>query len=288
MARRDDPHRPPGDDGVVWVEGLESRFPEEAEVGMPARVRSAPSEPEPPRPSRVPFALGLLGSVAVGVLAGVLIYGLFLQPEPGPEPLRYVVARGDTLWKIARHHGVSVAQLQEWNQLDGSEIAVGQVLWIRSAETTAVAELPAGSGRKGRLKAGRLQPRPSSSDEAGLSLPPLKTCLKGPELDGAPEGAAMAASVGLSHAEVASAMSRFLPRLQRCIPPEGAQGTMTLELTVACTGRVAEVRALDGGGLPSSLGACVRQTLRYAEFPAHDMPDGFTFSYPLEIDIPGP
>jgi hypothetical protein len=26
---------------------------------------------------------------------------------------------------------------------------------------------------------------------------------------------------------------------------------------------------------------CVTDTLRFAEFPAHDLPDGFSFDYPL-------
>jgi hypothetical protein len=29
--------------------------------------------------------------------------------------------------------------------------------------------------------------------------------------------------------------------------------------------------------------ACLRDTLRYAPFPAHDMPDGYTFGYRVNL-----
>lgn len=41
------------------------------------------------------------------------------------------VARGDTLWHIARHYKTSVAQLRALNDLGGSQIYVGQSLRVR-------------------------------------------------------------------------------------------------------------------------------------------------------------
>ena len=35
-----------------------------------------------------------------------------------PAQIEHVVAQGDSLWLIARHYNVSVAQLLEWNGLD--------------------------------------------------------------------------------------------------------------------------------------------------------------------------
>ena len=42
---------------------------------------------------------------------------------------RYVVRNGDTLWRIANKHGVSVAELQAWNGLDADDwLMPGQIL----------------------------------------------------------------------------------------------------------------------------------------------------------------
>jgi len=76
-------------------------------------------------------------------------------------------------------------------------------------------------------------------------------------------------------------MNAFLPTLQRCITDEWPSGTLNLSITVACTGRVAGVRVQDDGGLDTTLVSCVADTLRYAPFPAHDLPDGETFGYPM-------
>ncbi|HJT98209.1 MAG TPA: N-acetylmuramoyl-L-alanine amidase [Rhodanobacteraceae bacterium] len=43
---------------------------------------------------------------------------------------RYVVNRGDTLSKIAEHHGLSIAQLREANDLDEDRVRPGEVLQI--------------------------------------------------------------------------------------------------------------------------------------------------------------
>ncbi len=116
-------------------------------------------------------------------------------------------------------------------------------------------------------------------------LPPEGRCLEGPILDedGGDE-AAFAASVGLGHGQVKAGMDAALGLLGRCLEPgAAAEGTLDLEITVACTGRVAAVAVLDADGLPASLVSCVTGTLAYAAFPPHDMPDGFTFGYPMQF-----
>lgn len=42
----------------------------------------------------------------------------------------YIVKSGDTLYKIANTHGISVVQLMEWNQLNSSNIYVGTILKV--------------------------------------------------------------------------------------------------------------------------------------------------------------
>ena len=46
------------------------------------------------------------------------------------QPVEHVVRRGDTLIQIAQQHGVSVANIKEWNGLRSNTIRVGQRLKI--------------------------------------------------------------------------------------------------------------------------------------------------------------
>lgn len=48
-----------------------------------------------------------------------------------PPPAEHTVRRGDTLSGIARQHGLSVAQLKQYNDLDHDMIRVGQVLSLQ-------------------------------------------------------------------------------------------------------------------------------------------------------------
>lgn len=57
----------------------------------------------------------------------------YLTDEPKPsEPKRqkYTVKSGDSLWSISTKYGVTVSQLQEWNNLSGTLIHPGDVLSI--------------------------------------------------------------------------------------------------------------------------------------------------------------
>lgn len=68
-----------------------------------------------------------------------------VKAEPGkkPQPISgdYAVADGDSLYKIARKHGVSVAALKEANGLADGKLKIGQALNIPAAGTD-VAGLP--------------------------------------------------------------------------------------------------------------------------------------------------
>lgn len=77
-------------------------------------------------------ALALLVALATPVAAA--------QPTPGPTT--YVVRAGDTLFRISRESGVSVAELRRLNGLADDRIAVGQTLRL----TSLVARPPAGTG----------------------------------------------------------------------------------------------------------------------------------------------
>ena len=49
-----------------------------------------------------------------------------------PAPKSYRVGAGETLYSIARKHGVDVAQLRSWNHLKDNTVRTGQVLHIES------------------------------------------------------------------------------------------------------------------------------------------------------------
>jgi hypothetical protein len=63
--------------------------------------------------------------------------------DPGDDPLAvpaildYRVNRGDTLWSIARKHGVSIAELKSLNGLRTSRIKAGQRLKVPTASTAS-------------------------------------------------------------------------------------------------------------------------------------------------------
>jgi hypothetical protein len=56
------------------------------------------------------------------------------------SPAEYVVRRGDSLWTIARKHGVSVTELKQANKLRSSVIRVGQKLVVPGVEVERLAE----------------------------------------------------------------------------------------------------------------------------------------------------
>lgn len=57
------------------------------------------------------------------------------KPKPAPKAKSkyktHTVKRGETLWRIAQHHKVSVDQLRKWNNLKSNEIFPGQKLRIK-------------------------------------------------------------------------------------------------------------------------------------------------------------
>jgi hypothetical protein len=121
------------------------------------------------------------------------------------------------------------------------------------------------------------------STSARMALPPERPCLAGPSDVAEEDG--IAASEGLDPVEASRAVRAFAPRLLPCF--RGAPTvTMDLEITVACSGRVSKVDVADDGGAGPTVARCVGDTLKYAPFPAHALPDGDTFEYPLSYTAP--
>ena len=44
---------------------------------------------------------------------------------------RYTVEKGDTLYRIAKKHNITVEQLKDFNGLTSNDISIGQVLYVK-------------------------------------------------------------------------------------------------------------------------------------------------------------
>ena len=192
--------------------------------------------------------------------------------------IEYTVKRGDTLGRIAKAHDVTVAELRAWNGISGDLIEVDQVLMIRTeAPAPSVA-----SAKKTRPTKRRKQRK--SAQTTGLKRPPKKRCLAGPSLDSLSDDVPdIQSSMGLNYEQIQAPMAQFLPKLGRCFDGAWPEARVHFELTAGCDGRVSKVVVLDGGGVAASELECMRTTLSFVGFPAHDMPDGMTFQYPVVL-----
>ena len=203
---------------------------------------------------------------------------LMLSCSLGPGPVEYTVKRGDTLGKIAKQYGVGVDDLRSWNGISGDLIEVGQVLHIRvdSPATETAKTMP--KPRKAKRATA------NKGSQKKLRLPPKKKCLDGPSLDDlnddVPE---IQGSKGLSYQQIQQPMAAFLPTLGRCFSGTWPEAKVLFEMTTGCDGRVSKVVVLDDGGLSGPDLDCMRSTLSFVGFPAHDMPGGMTFQYPITL-----
>lgn len=206
-------------------------------------------------------------------------------PSPAPPPVRTIeVVRGDTLGKLAKVHGVTVAELKAWNGLSSDLIEVGQVLRLEG-------DAPAPAKTRSRVRRpAPVAPRAEAGTADGPSVPNLKmptpkACLAGPGPDTPQGDDTITLTQGLTAEGTSAAMDRFLPKVGPCLvgldpPPVDA---LQLEIHVGCDGRVRSVTPLGSSDWPAEHATCLRQALRYAAFPAHALPDGDSFVFPLRM-----
>ncbi len=96
----------------------------------------------------------------------------------------------------------------------------------------------------------------------------------------------MDAGNGLSNSAIKSSIGRVLGTTRRCMP-SGTKGRfqVIVELKVGCDGRVKNTYTINGGGAPTAVTDCIESVLSHASFPAHDLPDGQSFQYPINYNF---
>ncbi len=118
------------------------------------------------------------------------------------------------------------------------------------------------------------------AEPPALTLPAPQECVQALFADD-PE---FAVFEGLSVEQLRESIDAFIPTLHSCVP-EGARldGVAELEIVVACDGLVDSVSVERAEGMPDPVLSCVEDAMRYAAFPAHDMPGGVHFLYPMSF-----
>lgn len=83
------------------------------------------------------------------------------QPQAQARPSTYTVQSGDSLWRISRQFGVSIADLARANNIsENASLRVGQVLRLPGAEPPAMSPGPSSSGPTPEQAAARLSTAP--------------------------------------------------------------------------------------------------------------------------------
>jgi hypothetical protein len=164
-----------------------------------------------------------------------------------------------------------------------SVLAVAAFLMVRRRPV-----VPEAAPEARRTTAGAAVERAVALVGTALAFPAEKKCLTPPSVDLLEAEDGFLGSQGLSYSQIRDAMDRFIGHTLSCVPEGTAPaGTIHTRIRVACTGRVAAVEVEDDGGLPAEMVECVREILYYAPFPAHDLPDGEVFGYPLTFRFDG-
>jgi hypothetical protein len=102
--------------------------------------------------------------------------------------------------------------------------------------------------------------------------------------DADPAEGTIAAASGLSYAQVRTSLNSVIQYALYCRQPEGLEAVhLTFELLVGCDGLVSSVEVADDGGAPAAYVHCVSSVIAKADFPAHDLPEGMSVTYPVDV-----
>jgi hypothetical protein len=261
---------------ILWPDTAKAVPPTPA--SPPARTVAAPKRP-PPRARAKPRA----------PKRPVVI----LKPLVIDAPQRVIVADGARSVKTA---GILSALAETQVLGDGLDAKlsdrVEQLQARRSHQrSTALGSRDLGDvGRAETVSMVRTTPRTSGPQvpDRPVSAPSLprprpKRCLAGPDPSQLTSDHGHLVAQGLTASQIRSAMGGIIQTSMACIP-RGTTGSFTFEteITVGCNGTVSRVSILRNGGLPGTVAQCISRTLTHASFPAHALPDGMTFQYPIQ------
>ena len=168
---------PPSDQPPVSVSNLDAGRPAAARVSAQAATArrdafgggTAPTATEPtigtggvpviPPTTQRTAALSTVATYPAAKRAKQAVKSVAKAPKPRSEPSHaafdgsYTVAGGDTLYAIARHHGVSVAALSAANGISGSALRIGQRLRIPGATSAPAVPTPPKTVARAEVKA---------------------------------------------------------------------------------------------------------------------------------------
>ena len=104
-------------------------------LGATARVKPGQKLLVPRAPSAALLAgrPAATGDTTAANTAASVVAARADDRDDEPTRIVYRVRKGDTLFGIARRHGVSVENLRAWNRLRGSAIGVGDRLQIHTS-----------------------------------------------------------------------------------------------------------------------------------------------------------
>ena len=86
------------------------------------------------------------------------------------DPKKHVVQKGETLYAISRKYKVSVADIQKWNDLDGSGIREGQTLLVSAPDSAS-----GGQAQEAPLPQPIPQPAPVKEEEKPVTVAKTST-----------------------------------------------------------------------------------------------------------------
>ena len=218
------------------------------------------------------FALLALVLLVSGAVFTVYNYNL------NSQKMVHTVVKGESLSKIAKQYSVTVEDLKQWNGLTSDMIEVDQTLVVG----TKVKDQPQVAKKKAK-KDEVPQLHKMGMKSGSRSLPKAKKCLGGPDMDSLEGERGMRTNKGLSSNQISQSMNNFFPQLSDCMPDEWPTASIEIDFNVGCNGRVDYVRIIKDDDLDFGIQGCIEESFKYAEFPAHDLPDGMDFTYPIEF-----